>query len=190
MPYVKYLVMCIVINSYFIMKIVAAFVIYGFNCNYVEDLNFVSYFNRNSVRELMHELVMAAVKRLSDPRKIILSSPWQFVLMKKLSRVCVLVTDEEYPTTVSFEILHKLHTNPEILERLLENCQCPQTISPMYRIRAQLDETLVIMHDNIDKIIERGHDIDELVEKSENLSKTSKTFYRVAKKHNRCCVVQ
>jgi synaptobrevin family protein YKT6 len=55
------------------------------------------------------------------------------------------------------------------------------------RVKSTINETIVIVHENIDKVIARGHDIDQLVEKSARLSSTSKIFYKTAKKQNRCC---
>jgi len=52
-----------------------------------------------------------------------------------------------------------------------------------------LGETLVIMHENVDKVLGRGENIAELVEKSERLSASSKAFYKVARAHNTCCLI-
>jgi len=171
------------------MKLVAAFIFEGDNTLYAEDLNFVSFFNRNSVRELMHELVRVAAENTQDIRKIFEHPPWQLVVLKLMEKTLVMVTDNEYPTSVTYEILMKLSTDSSILQHVLAECQDPRTISSLYRIRQQLDETLVIMHENVDKILQRSEDINELIQKSERLSQTSKTFYKVARKHNRCCSI-
>lgn len=171
------------------MKLVAAFIFEGDDTLYAEDLNFVTFFNRNSVRELMHELVRVAAENAQDMRKIFEHPPWQFIVLKLPIKTLVMVTDNEYPTSVAYEILMKLSTEPSILQNVLTQCQDPRAISSLYRIRQQLDETLVIMHENVDKILQRSEDINELVQKSERLSQTSKTFYKVARKHNRCCSI-
>jgi len=170
------------------MKLVAAFIFEADNILYAEDLNFVSYFNRNSVRELMHELVRVAASTTDDPRKIFEHPPWQLVVLKLQDKTLVMVTDNEYPTAVTYELLTKLSRDPTVLQNIIEECQDP-SCRPMYRVRQQLDETLVIMHENVDKILQRSEDINALVQKSERLSQTSKTFYKVARKHNRCCSI-
>ena len=171
------------------MKIVSAFLYDGTNCRYVENLNFVSFFNRSAVSELMHELVRAAVLAVDDVRKILEHPPWQIVVLNLQERRFALVTDNEYPVSVAFELLTKLSLEPILLYKILDDCQDPRTISPLFRLREQLDETLVIMHENVDRILERGEDLAELVEKSERLSANSKQFYKVARKHNRCCLI-
>lgn len=172
------------------MRIIAIFYFTQHTYNYVQDLSFVSFFNRNSVSELMHEFVKGAVKTMHDHRKIFEYPPWQLVCHRVDENNAVMVTDNEYPTSISFELLQKVHESPEIMKNVLSDCQDPRTVSNMYRVRAQIDETLVILHENIEKIIKRGSDIDELVQKSEHLSNQSRMFYKVAKKHNRCCIIQ
>ena len=41
----------------------------------------------------------------------------------------------------------------------------------------------------IDNLLERGEKLDSLVERSDDLSKQSKMFYKQARKTNSCCVV-
>ena len=172
------------------MKLVACFIFKKNDCSYVEDLNFVSYFNRNSVRELMHELVRVAVDTMTDTRKIFEHSPWQFVLMSpNKQQTLVMVTDNEYPVSVTLQLLSTLRDDPSVLKNIIRECQDPRTISARYRIRQQLDETLVIMHENVDKILQQSEDINELIQKSERLSDQSKIFYKAARKHNRCCSI-
>ena len=45
------------------------------------------------------------------------------------------------------------------------------------------------MHDTIEAALERGGKLDELIEKSDDLSASSKMFYTTAKKHNQCCTL-
>ena len=43
--------------------------------------------------------------------------------------------------------------------------------------------------DNIEKILERGEKLDDLVEKSNDLTSQSKIFYKQARAQNSCCIV-
>ena len=167
------------------MKIVSIFLIEDEETRYVEDLNFVPYFNRLSVAELMREMVREAHLVAQDSRKIYEHPPWQILVLKTSTPHVAMVTDNEYPVSVAFEIMSKVQEQPALLDDILQHCQDPRTVSPMYRVRQQLDETLVIMHENVDKIIQRSEDIAVLVEKSERLSASSKMFYKVARKQNR-----
>ena len=51
------------------------------------------------------------------------------------------------------------------------------------------DETTDVLHKTIDNLLERGEKLDSLVERSDDLSKQSKMFYKQARKTNSCCVV-
>ena len=46
-----------------------------------------------------------------------------------------------------------------------------------------------MLHKTIDNLLERGEKLDSLVERSDDLSKQSKMFYKQARKTNSCCVV-
>ena len=45
----------------------------------------------------------------------------------------------------------------------------------------------VILHKTIDEILVRGERLDDLVDRTADLSAQSKQFYKVAQKHNSCC---
>jgi len=65
--------------------------------------------------------------------------------------------------------------------------QEPEKVDKILAINNALDETKEIILKNIEKVLARGDDIDILVKKSHDLSKSSKKFYKTAKKMNRCC---
>lgn len=68
--------------------------------------------------------------------------------------------------------------------------QDPAACDNIAKIQKQLDQTKEILHDTIMKAIERGENLDEMVQRSEDLSATSKLFFTSAQKANKkCCVV-
>ena len=54
-------------------------------------------------------------------------------------------------------------------------------------MQQELDDTKIVLHNTIDSVLQRGEDLDKLVEKSGSLSQQSKMFYKSAKKQNSCC---
>lgn len=54
-------------------------------------------------------------------------------------------------------------------------------------VKKNLDETIVVVKKTLDSILERGIKIDHLIHESEDLSSSSKLFYKNAKNSNRCC---
>lgn len=120
----------------------------------------------------------------------------------------VVCTDAEYPKRVAHSLITKILEDfagkipssewstqdsdtihfPQ-LAQYLAKYQDPAQADSMTKLQSELDETKIIMHDNIEKILDRGEKLDDLVAKSEGLSYQSKAFYTTAKKTNSCCVI-
>jgi len=88
----------------------------------------------------------------------------------------------------------KYATQPESvafpkLEMYLQKYQDPAAADKVSKIQKDLDETTQILHKTIDSVLERGVKLDNLVERSNDLSAQSKMFYKQAKKTNSCCVI-
>ena len=118
-------------------------------------------------------------------------------------------TDAEYPARVAFVLLTQLldefttnlggswktmdmsvESSPyPSLEEYLVKYQDPASADKVTKIQNDLDETTTILHRTIDAVLERGAKLDSLVEKSDDLSRQSKMFYKQAKKTNSCCVI-
>jgi synaptobrevin homolog YKT6 len=75
------------------------------------------------------------------------------------------------------------------LEEILAQYQEPAQVDKIMKLNNQLAETKEMLVKTIDKVLERGEKLDDLVEKSNSLSQQSKMFYKSAKKTNSCCVV-
>ena len=70
---------------------------------------------------------------------------------------------------------------PEEFKTLL-HYQNPEDYDKISKINKTLNETKDVMLQNIEKILERGEKIDDLVKRSHDLSKSSKKFYKNFKK--------
>lgn len=123
-----------------------------------------------------------------------------------ITAVCF--ADAEYPSRVAFGYLSKLcedftqATGGRLTgsdedgcmdaafpahPKLLTQFQDPAQADQLTRIMNELEETKVVLHDTIEAALERGQKIDTLIEKSNDLSGSSKMFYKTAKKQNQCC---
>ena len=122
--------------------------------------------------------------------------------------LCGCVTcDSEYPPRVAYSLLTKLlddfdaqnpswkrETRSEAivwppLEEALVKFQDPASADQIMKIQKNLDETREILHNTIDNVLARGEKLEDLVERSGELSAQSKLFYKQAKKANSCCAV-
>jgi len=117
-------------------------------------------------------------------------------------------SDLEYPARVAFVLLTQMldefaqeygdawkkEIRPESMpfpkmDEYLQNYQNPAEADKVTKIQKDLDETTEILHKTIDSVLERGVKLDALVERSDDLSRQSKMFYKQAKKTNSCCVI-
>lgn len=118
----------------------------------------------------------------------------------------VLIADHEYPQRVAHTLLTKVLDDftvkvpKELWASTSENCsdfgtlpgylakyQDPREGDALTRMQGDLDETKIILKNTIEAVLDRGEKLDDLVEKSQQLSYSSKTFYKTAKKTNSCC---
>lgn len=119
---------------------------------------------------------------------------------------CV-TTDSEYPPRVAYTILSKLledfitfkptwRTETSSvpvpwaqLDQEVVKYQDPSNADQIMKIQKNLDETRDILHNTIDNVLARGEKLEDLVERSGELSSQSKMFYKEAKRANSCCAV-
>jgi len=124
-----------------------------------------------------------------------------------MTAVCF--ADGEYPQRVAFGYLSKLcedftqscggqlsSSNEDLCMdkdfqaahlKLLTQFQDPAQADQLTRIMSELEQTKMVLHETIEAALERGQKIDALIEKSNDLSGTSKMFFKTAKKQNQCC---
>jgi synaptobrevin family protein YKT6 len=114
--------------------------------------------------------------------------------------------DKEYPVRIAYSLLNqalqifvdktgdawkqtKSDNNisiPEI-KKLFEQFQNPSNVDKLHLAQEKIDETKIILHDNIRKLLERQGDLDQLVDKSKDLSAGAKQFYQTSKKMDKSC---
>lgn len=75
------------------------------------------------------------------------------------------------------------------LEQYIARYQDPKQADTIMRVQQDLDETKQVLHKSIDQLLKRGEKLDDLVQRSDDLSAQSRMFYKTAKKQNSCCVV-
>lgn len=172
------------------------------------DLQSFSYFQRSSVREFMDFTGKIIVERTSNGQRASVKEQEYMchVYVSSDGVSGVAITDAEYNQRVAFNMLNKITEefkkqvpvasyttqdpssyNFTLCETYLEKYQNPSEADPMSRVQNELDETKIIVYDTIEKVLQRGEKLEDLVAKSEGLSLGSKTFYKTAKKTNSCC---
>jgi synaptobrevin family protein YKT6 len=59
----------------------------------------------------------------------------------------------------------------------IQKYQDPKQADSILKIQQELDETKIVLHKTIESVLERGEKLDSLVERSNQLSGSSKAFY-------------
>src|SRR4051812_12250419 len=75
---------------------------------------------------------------------------------------------------------------PEI-DVLLIKYQQPAEVDAVLRIQKDVDETKGILMKSIDQLLARGEKLEDLMQRSQDLSYQSKQFAKHSKDLNRCC---
>ena len=176
----------------------------------VFDVAEFNFFQRSSVRQFLTAFTRIFVKRTTPGKRLAVEHEGHVVhtwtLTNNLSG-CV-ICDKEYPSRVAFALIRKVldefmqaHTEPawkamgenalqfEPLQTNIVSYQDPKNVDKLTKIQQELNETTEIMHQTIDKVLERGVKLDDLVDRSADLSNQSRMFYKTAKKHNSCCTI-
>jgi len=114
--------------------------------------------------------------------------------------------DAEYPQRVAFSLLSEsvriflermtgkweeatgdmALSCPEV-EELFTKFQNPAEADKLTKIEKDLEEVKGTVMQSMDDLLKRGESLDQLMQKSKDLSNTSVQFYRTAKKNNQCC---
>lgn len=176
------------------------------------DLSSFGYFQRPSVKEMLLFLTKTFLKRTEPGQRQSVEHEGYVVhcYVRSDGLAGTVTTDVEYPARVAFVMLGQVledftqqygsdvwlsSTTPESLpmgekgDEYVTKYQNPAEADKVTKIQKDLDETTSILHKTIDSVLERGVKLDNLVDKSNDLSAQSKMFYKQAKKTNSCCVI-
>lgn len=174
------------------------------------DVSDLSWLQRGTARQVLTALTRIFAERCNPADRLAVIEEGHVIHVHRNSTglVAVVITDEEYPTRVAFHLTKKLIDATENkyangawgqlgegqakvseLNDAIVSYQDPKQVDQITKIQGELDDTMDLMRENLDKIIDRGVKLDELLDRSNDLSSNSKMFYKTARQHNRCCVI-
>lgn len=175
-----------------------------------QDVAEFGFFQRASVREMLIFISRTVAKRTPvGARQSVQQDAYMVHVSNKGGLVAVAVVDAEYPSRSAFCVLSKMRDEyegrmngdgwrtitgddssaDEMLEEMLVKYQDPGAADKILKIQRELDDTKVVLHKTIDSVLARGEKLDNLVDKSTDLSLASQMFYKQAKKQNQCCTM-
>jgi synaptobrevin family protein YKT6 len=179
------------------------------------DLSSFGFFQRPTCHQLLNAFSKIVVKRIQPGQRITvevdgLTEYQVHIYVRSDGLAGCFTADKEYPARVAFaklaELLDQFASDPQLrgwesetrpdafagwppLGVALEECQDPMKFDKILKIQKDLDSTQQVLHQTIDNILERGEKLDDLVARSDELSATSKQFYKQARKTNSCCTI-
>lgn len=177
-----------------------------------KDLSSFSFFQRSSIAQFMTFFSHTISERTSpDQRQSVEEGEYVGHVFTRSEGISgVLITDKSYPIRPAYTLLNKildeyLSTHPadqwkdveegneetkmDDLPEYLSKYQNPTQADALMKVQQELDETKIVLQHSIENVLQRGEQLDSLVDKSEALTASSKTFYKQAKKTNSCCVL-
>ena len=120
-----------------------------------------------------------------------------------------MICDEEYPKRVAIDFLLKIHDNFKVfiqekkidlntytadtdvkydyIANEIEEWQDPSKKDNLMKLQNELNDVTDIMRQNLNELLKREENLESLMQKSNDLSATSVSFYKQAKKTNSCC---
>lgn len=175
------------------------------------DVSSFSYFTRGTISEHLRFGVRTVVQRTPQGQRQTITLkdiPYLVHAYVRHDGLCgACVSDQDYPQRTAYTFVNKVMQDyealpanaqwrnatqdsteeREALKAELTKFQDPHEADKLSKVQKELDQIKDIMHQNIDQIMKRGETLDSLMEKSSDLSATSVTFYKQAKRNNQCC---
>jgi len=183
-------------------------------CKY-SDLTDFSYFTRSKVEEFDTFVSRTVVERTPlGMRQAVKHDQYiAYCRVRPDGLGCTVLTDLEYEQRIAFGMAEKcledfLAQYPlewkecppgPPTERLVMPCpavegdlvtfQNPAEADKITRMQKELDDVKDVLLRSIDQVLQRGEKLDDLVDKSEELSGASKQFYDTSKNQTGCCTI-
>ena len=175
--------------------------------SFTADLSSFGFFQRSSVREfLIFTTRTVARKTAVAQRQTVQQDEYFCHAYNRDGLVGIAFADRDYPVRAGFSVVNKVlddfearhprwrgatadtfgEDDPE-LASALSRYQDPLQADKLTKIQADLHETKIILHKTIESVLDRGEKLDNLVDKSNDLSMASQMFYKQARKTNSCC---
>jgi synaptobrevin family protein YKT6 len=180
------------------MKLIGAVLLH--NDNHIIDeyfnLGFVGYFSRNSIKELLIFFCKEISNTIQDDitfTVVFEEKTNSYGCFKKFREYtyCI-IYDNEYPVQVIKKIIFLFREQKLKAKYILENYNDPNNLDDLKKIKdiqQKLNDTRLVLHNTIEEVLSRGEKLDDIVQKSNDLSQASKDFYGRSKKLNSCCGV-
>jgi synaptobrevin family protein YKT6 len=179
--------------------------------SYCFELSSFGFWGRSSVKEFCFFASRELIERSGDGRQTVKYNQeeveYRAHCYKTNNVGCVVLTDEEYQPRIAHDLIRKVMESAEKkfnradllkyekdtflafpeMDSIFKNYQNPQEADKILTIKRELDLTKEIVHRNIEALMKEGERLEELAQKSQDLSFQSKAFMKQSKELTKCC---
>jgi synaptobrevin family protein YKT6 len=182
----------------------------------VDDYSYFGFFKKNTVHEFVTLIIRTGVQSYHYEELFLTLTDTRYdvdmaihLLTDPEHRYFIyMVTDTNYTSSVAKMIMTDIKNDfnanylmklPSIKNDILINIPLLTDIMTKYQesasysriedVKGKIEDVKEIMIKNIELILERGEKIQTLVQKSTDLSESSKRFYKATRKLKRCCFI-
>ncbi|KAJ1604707.1 SNARE protein [Cryptosporidium canis] len=199
------------------MRAYSIFVCKEDNENYVSilsscfSLSRFSYFERNSIKEIFKFIVKSITPKLSSGIKEIITHEEFSIFSYKWSDglSIYMICDYDFPARVAFSSIFEMYmhiNNPNTTEEsntdedhfihkviiaALNKYKDPTVSDAIIESQIKIDKARDAINVSLKSFLDRGENLDELIQKSNDLSQSSKKLFKMSKKTKKpCCSLQ
>lgn len=112
--------------------------------------------------------------------------PFKIIFQMRDTTRVFIITDIEYNSKVAYRLLDKCFESSNY-ESLIKEYKVWEDKDQFKKIEEELERCNVTIMDGLSQLLKRGETLDDLVERSENLSMQTRILFKTAKKRNSCC---
>ena len=175
------------------------------------QVDFVSIFQRGTLKNFINFHSRLVIERVQKDThaQVQLEKGICYAFSSDDKIGVTMICDEEYPKRVAIDILLKVHDNFKLfqaqnnldlnkieddtdvkfnyIETAIVDWQDTSKKDSIMKLQNELNDVQDIMRQNLNELLKREENLENLMEKSKDLSAASVNFYKQAKKTNRCC---
>jgi len=159
------------------------------------ELSSFSFWQRPTIKSLCTFVSVETVKRCADNRSTSLEHNDVVCYASVSENIGIaVVTDAEYPARIILTFMNKImnmyiHQSITDFDAILKEYQNIKKIDQISAIQSDLDETVKICRDTIDKLCLRENELSEMIKKTDELLEASLGFRDGAQDLNKCCML-
>lgn len=166
------------------------------------NLEDFSFWQKSTVLDIIREVsrLTIGLTVLGKQTSVVHEGYLCHVMHRKDGLAGAIITDEEYPSRVAFDLLHDYSDKyfqkyglkackETFLPEYIIKIQNPEDIDKLMKIKKDIDETREVVLETIEQLINRGEKLENLEHRTDELLREAKKFKTQTEDLNSCCII-